>query len=91
VTLLLRTVYLSLKFYGSAGGTVASGKISSARSIHGYPIFISFGPQPSLYYEEYVYIYTYLNAYRLYELPLLTNHTASRTFFQEKEGCEVLT
>jgi hypothetical protein len=48
----------------------------------------SFARPASPFFEEYVYIYTYLT---IYELPLLANNTAVKHFLHKSERCEVLT
>ena len=55
--------------------------------------FISFARPASLYYEEYVDIYTHISdcVETVYELPLLPNNTAVKHFYTNRERCEVLT
>jgi len=45
--------------------------------------FYFFTRPASLYWEEYVHMYTYLITYRLHKLPLLPNNTGSETFLQK--------
>jgi len=71
---------------------MAFGEISLARSTHCRPNFFNpFARPVSLYYEEYVYVYTYLIAWRLY-----MNYRCHqiilevKRFYTNREQCELL-
>jgi hypothetical protein len=71
-----------------AGGPMARRMISLAHGIRCSPILISSAPPASPYCAHYVYMYTYLTAYRLYELLLLPNNTAMKQFYTNRSGAK---